>query len=229
MPLKTYDTKESVPEAQRATAIETKDGKFVVEEVDTTLGDRGAAALEKERADRKKAEDARKLAEKERDELKLKVDAAAKGITEVELQKIRDAEAAKIKPIEEERDRLARENRQLKLTDRVKALALASGVMPDRIGKVMKDLEGRVDLTEDGNSIVVKDAEGKVTATTIENFLTTDYKKEAPFFYKGTGAAGSDSTGSEGGGGSGYDPVAAGKAKAKAQVGAREERAKGLT
>lgn len=232
MPLKLHDTLESIAEPLRAGAIKTHDGKFAVVEDDT--GEGGKKALDAEREARRKADDkakaaddAKKALEQELADLRIKADAAASGITEAKLKEIRDAEAAKIKPIEEALAKVRAENRRLKLTDRVKALALANGVMPDRIDKAMKDLEGRVDLTEDGESIVVKDATGKVTATTIDDFLKTDYRKEAKFFYKGTGSTGSGSEGSEGDGGdgSGYDPVAAGKAAAKAQSVTREQNA----
>lgn len=219
MPLKSYDTKDAVPEAQRATAVETKEGKFVVSE---DLGDAGKKAIESERAAREAAEAKLKTAEKERDELKLKAEAAAKGITEAELQKIREDEAKKVKPIEEERDRLKAETRKLKLTDRVKALALSKGALPDRIEKMMRDLEGRVDLTEDGNSIVVKDAKGTVTAETIDDFLAKTYKTEAPFFYAGSGGGGGGSTGSDGGGGSDADLT---KAKADGKARADQQKA----
>lgn len=221
MPLKLYDTKDAVPEAQRAAAVELKDGKFAVSEDDPALGEAGKRALQTERDARKAAEDEKKKVEKERDELKLKAEAAAKGVTEAELKKIRDDEALKLKPIEDELAKAKAENRKLKLTDRVKAMLLAAGVMPDRITKAMKDLDGRVDLTEDGNSIVVKDAAGTLTTEKIEDFVKTTYKKEAPFFYAGSGAAGSGGEGSEGGSGDEGDgkaaAVAAGKAAAAEQ------------
>ena len=216
MPMPIFDTQEAVPEAFRA-EYEEREGKWHPKIPDV-------AKLEKSIADeREKAETERKArnkAEGERDALKRAKDAKDKGITEEQLADIQSKEAAARKPIEEERDRLAAENRKLKLTDRVKALALAAGVMPDRITKAMKDLESRVDLTEDGNSIVVKDAAGKVTAETIEDFLGKTYKSEAPFFYAGTGAPGSGAEGSSSSSGAqngSYDPVAAGKAAAKEQ------------
>ena len=223
MPMKLYDTKEAVPEAVRATAIETKDGKFAVDEVDPALGEAGKRALEEERAARKKEADARKAAEKERDDLKRAAEAREKGISDDELQKIRDKEAADRKPIEEERDRLKQENRKLKLDDRARALALKAGVMPDRLDKAMKDLAGRLDLTEGGDTIIVKDAKGGVTTETIEDFLSKTYKAEAPFFYAGPGGSGSGGDGSSGGGGGGYDAVAAGKAAAEEQKKGREQ------
>lgn len=225
MPMKLYDSKDAVPEAQRAAAVETKEGKFAVAEDPADLGEAGKKAIADERAARKAAEDKLKAAEKERDDLKLKADAAAKGITEAELQKIRDDEAKNRKPIEDENARIKAENRKLKLTDRVRAMGVKFGWMSDRVEKAMKDLEGRVDLTEDGNSIVVKDAAGNVTAEKIEDFLSTTYKKEAPFFYAGTGASGSGSNGSEGGpAGDGVEAAkAAGKAAAEQQKQGREQ------
>jgi hypothetical protein len=70
MPLKLYDTQDAVPEAQRANAIETKDGKFAVVEEDPQLADAGKRALDAERKRARDAEEARKAAEKERDDLK---------------------------------------------------------------------------------------------------------------------------------------------------------------
>lgn len=226
MPIKLYDTKDAVPEAQRATAIETKDGKFAVEEVDPGLGDAGKKAIDAMKAERDAAEKARKAAEKERDDLKLKADAAAKGITEAELQKIREEEAKKIKPIEEERDRIKAENRKLKRDDKIRAMALEKGIMPDRIEKAMRDLDGRVDLTEDEKGFVVKDAKGNVTSETLDDFLTKTYKTEAPFFYAGSGGSGSGSEGSRGGGTDDATVAAAraaGKAAADEQKKGREQ------
>lgn len=196
MPLKLYDTKDAVPEAQREAAIETKDGKFAVSDDDPALGEAGKRALEQEREARRKADDARKAAERERDELKRTAEAKAAGISEAELTKIREAEAAARKPIEEERDRVLAENRKLKLTDRVQALALKNGVMQDRIKQAMKILDERTDLTDAGG-IVVKDEDGKVTTETIDDFLAKTFKKEAPWFYRGTGASGSGASGSD--------------------------------
>lgn len=214
MPLPVFDTQDAVPEAFRP-EYEEREGKWHPKVPDVTKLN---SALESERTARAEAEKAQKKAEKEAAELKRSAEARSKGITEEELQKIRDAEAAARKPIEDELASTKAENRKLKLTDRVKAKALESGVMPDRIEKAMRDLNSRVDLTEDGNSIVVKDASGKVTAETIDDFLSKTYKTEAPFFYAGSGSSGSGSEGSQGGAGQGsYDPVAAGKKAAEEQ------------
>lgn len=203
MPLKKYPSQTDVPEAQRATAIELKSGEWAVEEVDPALGDAGKKALDEERERAATADKARKAAEKELADLKRTVDARAKGISDEELQKIRDAEAAARKPIEEERDRLATENRKLKLTDRVQALALKYGVMSDRIEDAMLNLDRRTDLTDAGG-IVVKDKTGTLTTETIDDFLKTTFKRERPWLYAGSGASGS---GAEGSSGSGAPPA----------------------
>lgn len=202
MPLKLYDNSEAVPEALRASAIETKDGKFAVDEpVDPELGDAGKRALDNMKAAKKEEERLRKAAEAELAELKLKADAAARGITEDQLQKIREAEAAKIKPLEEERDQLRTEVRKLKLTDRVQALALRHGVLSARIEDAMLTLERRTDLTDDGVDIVVKDKAGNITTEKVDDFLSKTFKAEKPWLYAGTNASGSGAAG----GGSGDD------------------------
>jgi hypothetical protein len=201
MPLKYFDTKDLVPEAQRETAIALADGKFAVleEPAPAELDAAGRKALDEERESRKREEKARKAAEKERDDLKRAADARARGVTEEELQRIRDDEAAARKPLEDERDRLAAENKRLKHTDKVRALALKHGVMADRIDDAMLILEKRTDLGDSGG-IIVLDKEGKATAEAIDDFLGKTWKAEKPWFYKGTGASGSGSNGSEGGG-----------------------------
>lgn len=213
-----FDTLEAVPDAFRELYDMEADGKWRTKPASVPDVTKLQTALDAQRTIAENEERSRKKAEKEISDLKRAADARAKGITEEQLAEIQAKEALARKPIEDELATTKAENRKLKLTDRVKALALASGVMPDRIGQAMKDLEGRVDLTEDGNSIVVKDVAGKVTAETINDFLSKTYKTEAPFFYVGSGTSGSGADGSDGGSGqSGYDPVAAGKAAAAEQ------------
>jgi hypothetical protein len=201
MPLKLYDTQDAVPEAQRANAIETKDGKFAVVEEDPQLADAGKRALDAERKRARDAEEARKAAEKERDDLKRTADAKAKGISEEELQKIRDAEAAARKPIEDERDRLAAENLKLKRDDKVQKLYLDNGGMSDRVEDAMDQLLKRTELG-DADGIVFKDEKGQVTADDAETFFKK-FRTAKPWLFKGSGASGSGAEGSNGSGGGG--------------------------
>lgn len=201
MPLKVFDSKDAVPEAQRADAVELKDGKWVIsEDPAPELGDAGKRALEAARGERDAAKAALRIAEAERDALKREAEARRSGVSEAELQRIREAEEAARKPLAEKAEQLEAENRKLKLTDRVRAAALKAGVMSDRIDDAMLSLEKRTELGDSGG-IVVLDAAGKATTTTLEEFLSGDFKKAKPWLFAGTGASGGGSRGSEGGGG----------------------------
>jgi hypothetical protein len=218
-------TREAVPEKQREAAIETKDGKFAVADEGEELGEAGKAALEKERKAKKEQKDRADALERERDELKQAAEAAAKGITREKLDEINAAAEKKFKPIVDENAELKAKLRKVQLTDRLEARFLKAGGKKERWAKAKKDLETRVDLTDDGEDFIVKDENGKVTSETLDDFLSTTYKKEAPFFYQGVNSSGSGAEASEGAGGSGYDPVKAGKAAAEAQKKANEQNA----
>jgi len=225
MALKTFDKKEDVPEAQRAAAIETKDGKWVAEDVE--LGDAGKRALDAERLRAKKAEDEKKAAddraaaaERERDELKRQKNAEEKGVSKEALDKLREEDAKARKPLEDENAKLKADLRKVKVRDRARAMAVKAGMIEERLDDdVMDAIEKRLDLASDGETLVVKDKSGAVTTTTPEKFFTEVYKAEKKYLYKGTGANGSGADGSEGGGGDTgtYDPVKAGKKLAEEQ------------
>ena len=226
MPLKTYATKDEVPEKDRANAIETKDGKFLVEEVDPALGEAGKAALQKERDKAKSEKDRADAAEKERDELKRAADAAAKGITKEQLDKIRDDEAKARKPLEDENAKLKVQLRKVQLEDRLKERFLNAKGHPKRISTAMKELLTVVDLTEDGNDFVVKDEKGNITTTKLDDYLGGDFRKNFPYLYLGAGGSGGGGdAGNEGGTTGSYDPVKAGKdaaAQDKAQAAGKD-------
>jgi predicted RNase H-like nuclease (RuvC/YqgF family) len=203
MPMKIYDKLEDVPEPLRKTAIESKDGKFVAEERDEI----GVlqSTLEKERTRANELEKAQRTLEAERNQLKTEREARQRGATEEEIKRRRDEIDAALKPLQDqlaEKDKAIAESsnrlRQVLHIDRVRSLALAAGIMPDRIGKAMKELKDRTDLTEDGKGLVVKDDAGNVLATRIEDFLERDFKAEAPYYYSGTGTNGSGARPSSG-------------------------------
>lgn len=213
MPIRTADTKEGLPEALRAGAIETKEGKWIADEVDpNAISPAAQAALDKEREKAKTETAARKAAEKERDELKQKQEAADKGISETELQKIKDAEALARKPIEEENARLKAENDTLKRVDKVRAVAIAKGILADRIDDAMALLDSRTVLTDQGN-VAVKAKDGTVTTESLDTFLEKTFKTEKPWLYAGPGGSGG---GGEQGGGGGGDASEAARATGKA-------------
>ena len=197
MPLPIYDTQDAVPDDVRDDYVE-HEGKWQPKAVvELAVEKRKRATLLNEK---REAERLQKEAQDKLDAAERAAEAARKGISEDELQKIRDAEAAARRPIEEERDRLKAENRKLKLTDRVQSLALKHGVMPDRIEDAMLALERRTDLG-DNDGIVVKDKDGNLTAETIDSFLSKTFKAEKPWLYAGSGASGSGADGSRGSGG----------------------------
>jgi hypothetical protein len=219
MPMKLYDTKEAVPEAHRATAVETKDGKFAVAEDDDGLGEKGKEAVRKEREARKAEKERADALEKERDALKVTAEAHEKGITKEALEEIRAKEAAARKPLEDENATLKAQLRKATLDDRLEARFLKSGGKPERWAKAKKDLLTRVDLTDDGKDFVVKDEAGNVTSETLDDFLGKTYKAEAPYYYVGVNSSGSGVEESAVGGSSdGAEAArAAGKAAAEAQ------------
>jgi hypothetical protein len=195
--LKSYAAQADVPEALRASAVETKAGTWIVEEdVPDVTKLMGAIEAERERA--KTAEKAAKDAKHALDELKRTADARAQGVSEEALQKIRDAEALARKPIEDERDSLRVETRKLRLTDKVRALYLANGGMPDRVDDAMDQLDKRTDLGDEGG-IVYKGKDGKLTADNTEAFFTK-FKVEKPWLFSGAGGSGSGAEGAGGGG-----------------------------
>jgi hypothetical protein len=188
MPLPTFPTLDEIPEAFRS-EYEERNGEWHPKAPAAPDVTGLTSALEKERTAARNADKARRDAEKERDDLKRTVDAKAKGISEEELQKIRDAEAAARKPIEEENVTLKADIRKLKLTDRVQALYLGNGGMKDRLEDAMNALAPRTDLG-DADGIVFKDKAGQVTADDAEKFFAK-HKQEKPWLYEGTGGSGS--------------------------------------
>lgn len=196
MALPKFKKLEDVPEAFRAEYMQEGD-EWVPKPPD--LGDAGVAAVQKERdlkkAEKKRADDA----EAALAEMKRTQEAKDRGISEEELQKIRDAEALARKPIEDELATTKAENRKLKLTDKVQALYLANGGMPDRVEDAMLALEKRTDLGDAGG-IVFLGKDGKATAEDAAAFFKA-FKIEKPWLFAGSGGSGSGAGGSGGGGG----------------------------
>lgn len=196
MPLPIYDTQDAIPEDSRDDYVE-HEGKWhpkVVVELAAEKQKKATLLNEKKEEERKRKEAEQKLADAQR-----ATEAKEKGISEDELQKIRDREAEARKPIEEERDRLAAENRKLKLTDKVQALYLANGGMGDRVEDAMLALEKRTDLGDAGG-LVFKDKDGNITADDAEKFFKK-FAEEKPWLFEGSGASGSGAGGNGGGGG----------------------------
>lgn len=195
MPLKLFDKKDAIPEAQRDGAIETKDGKFAIVE-ETDHSDLQTSLV----AEREKREAAEKLVKKTADELK-KLETQKKaekaGVSEEQLQQIR---ADVRKEVETElapkltaADEHAKENRTLKLDNQVKKLAADGGFLGERLDDFWKLYGGEFDLSTDGKPIV-KDHPGVTPAKHIEGLT-----KKQPGWVQGTQAAGGGAAGITGG------------------------------
>jgi hypothetical protein len=193
MPLPTFATEADIPEAFRPEYVQGADGVWrckADDELETERGKRQTLLNEKKDEERKRREAEQKLADAQRI-----ADAKAKGVSEEELQRIRTDLAAQYEPTEAENKALKAKIRKLTLTDRVKALALAAGVMADRIDDAMLVIEPRTDLG-DADGIVFKNDKGEVTAQSAEQFFA-DLKKAKPYFFEFAGGSGSGSSGSE--------------------------------
>lgn len=188
--LKTYKTKDEIPKADQEKAIEAKDGSFLVDEPDKTADDvtKLQQALDKERSAREKEEADRKKAEKDLADEKRNKSAKEKGITEEQLNAIREEDRKAREPLEKKVEELTLENTDLKLTQVKKQAFLDGGVIKERLTQAMKLSVDRVELSKDGKTHVVKDEHGNITSETLENFTKVTFKKENPFLYEGTGS-----------------------------------------
>jgi hypothetical protein len=191
-----FDTQDQIPEGFRDD-YEERDGKWHPKVPDVT---NLKTALESERQRAEREEKARKDAERERDNLRRQGSAKEKGVTEEQLDALRQEDAqkraAEMTPLQAENAELKKKLRKVTHADRVRAMALEAGIMPDRIEDAMLILvdgpNARTDLTEDGESIVVKSKKGELTTEKIEDFLAKTFREEKSWYYGGTGSSGSD-------------------------------------
>lgn len=190
MKLPTFKTQDEVPEPFRSLYEEREDGTWAApdtEEPPDTSGLESALAEE-----RRKREAAERLSAKTADELKALRDrqkADDAGITGEKLEQIRADIRQEVEA--EYQDRLTRgeaalkENRELKLDNKVRAIAAENGVRAERLDHWWKQHGDSFDLTEDGK-VFVKGHEGK----DVVRFIKTDLKEKLPEFYQGTKADG---------------------------------------
>lgn len=187
MPFPIYATEADVPDDQRD-VYELRDEQWHPRVPDVTTLE---STLVKERDDRKKAEKEAREAKEEAAALRRTKEARDKGVSDDELQRIRDEEATARKPILDENALLKTELNKLKLTDRVQSDAIKYGVMSDRIEDAMLILGRRAALSDEGQ-VQYLDEAYKVTAKTAEQFHV-ELKLQKPWLYSGTGSSGSDS------------------------------------
>src|SRR3990172_5028623 len=203
MPMKTFAKLDEVPADVRSTAIESKDGKFLVFEDADTSDLEASIASEKE-----KREAAEKLVRKTAGELqKLQTQrkAADAGLTEERLKEIQ-AEAlatarAELQPQLDEAVKLRSQNRSLLLDADMKGRALKANIRPERVDKFWKLYGEQFDLTADGKPMV-KD---KPTLD-VEKHLAS-LAKDNPEWIVGTKASGGGAGGTSAGGAGGAPSV----------------------
>jgi hypothetical protein len=194
MPFKTYDNLEAVPADERDVYEEREDPATPgVKRAHPKLPDvtKLQSALDAERTTAKEADRLRKAAEKERDDLKRTQKAKEDGISEEELQRQRDAEAALRKPLEDENATLKTKLRKVLVQDKAKQLFIEHGGNPKSADRAIRDLEaqGRLDLS-DAEALVIKDAKGVVTTEDPVHFFKETYAAEAEEFYLAEGGSG---------------------------------------
>lgn len=219
MSFELYDTKDAVPEAQRATAVETKDGKWAAPKVSAPLGDGGESALKAERDARKAAEKLARDEKKRADDLERQREADAANIPKDQLEKWRQerddavaAEQAKTAEVNRKLDRVTVERHFREIAMLPDVNMFMERLDEDNLAIVTR----RLGLSAAG-TLCVTDADGQPTTEDPKAHILA-MKAKRPYLFRGPGSNGSGSEQSNGAGGGGtYDAVAAGKAAAAAQ------------
>ncbi len=187
MPWPTFAKQEDVPETFRG-EYEERDGKWQPKEDVASKAAHSTlqTALADERTKREAAEALSRTTAAELKKLQTDHKGEAAGLTKEKLAEIR-AEVRKeveqeLAPKIQAGETAAKENRQLKLDDKVKALAAKNGVRADRLDAWWKQNGEAFDLTDDGKEIIVRGQAGKDPG----KFIADELKKALPEFYQGT-------------------------------------------
>jgi hypothetical protein len=190
-----FDKAGDVPKGFEA-AYEEREGKWHAKIPDTAKIEE---TLTKTRSERKEFEKAAKDASEKAADLQRQLDAKSatgadtdKKVSEMLTKWEQDKNAA-VKAVKDQLDAAAGELRTLKLDDKIKAAALAAGVLPTKVDAVLKLTKDSFDLADD--RIVVKDAKGEVTTKTVADFFAKDYRAQMPELYQGTKATGGGASG----------------------------------
>lgn len=134
------------------------------------------------------------------------------GITSEELTRLRTEVRADLEreyqPHITKAEKLAIENRGLKLDSVVKGQMSKAGVRAERIDALYRLTADEYDLTDDGTPMI-KNRMG----TPVEKFVSEELVKQYPEFFNGTGSSGGGATKTNAGGG-GAKVIAAGDNKA---------------
>jgi len=210
--LKTYDTKDAVPESLRDAAVETKDGKWAAWDV-SGLKQNADSLLNEKKQVQQKYEDLSKALgglspeqiAKYREEMARAEDEHARKAGDFD--KLLEKRVGETKAEYEKRIAELEPYRK-KYFDREEEIAIRSaaakaGVPAEDLDHVVLLTQGRrVRYDEKSGKTVVLDRDGDVTGLTVEKFFAETFKAEAPKFYGPQGGSGGGAGGSTGGKGS---------------------------
>lgn len=169
MPLPIFDKQTDVPKGFED-EYEEQDGKWHPIDRTATL----QKALEQEREARKSAEATARKAAKDAADEKARKAATAGGMTEKELKDLYDSIESNLRAEYEPKiastEKLAKENRELKLDSKVKELFKIGGALDAKIPDFWKLHHDEFDLTSDGKPMV-KNEPGKDVARHVQTIL----------------------------------------------------------
>jgi hypothetical protein len=205
MSLKVFDAKDAIPESLRDSAVETKDGKWAVadveglnswkerlldekkklqaryEELERSLGGLNPEQIAKYREDLKRLEDEQARKAGDFDKLLEK----RVGETKAEYEKrLSEAEKYRVKYIDRE------------IEFAIRDAAAKAGVPQEDIPYVVDLHKGRrVQYDDKTGKPVVYDRDGDPTGLSVEKFYAETFKAEAPKFYGSTAGSGGGASG----------------------------------
>jgi hypothetical protein len=205
MSLKVFDAKDAIPESLRDSAVETKDGKWAVADVEGLKSSQERILDEKKRLQARYEELERSLGglnpeqiAKYREDLKRIEDEAARkagdfdkllekrvGETKAEYEKrLAEAEKYRVKYIDRE------------IEFAIRDAAAKAGVPQEDIPYVVDLHKGRrVQYDDKTGKPVVYDRDGDPTGLSVEKFYAETFKAEAPKFYGSTAGSGGGASG----------------------------------
>lgn len=121
------------------------------------------------------------------------------GVTSEELERLRNEVRADLEKeygeFRTRAERLAQDNRALRLDDNVKGIMAKHGVRAERVDALYRLTGEHYDLTEDGKPML-KDRPG----TPVEKFIQDELSKQYPEFFQGSGSNGGGASKSVAGG-----------------------------
>jgi len=205
MSLKLFESKDAIPESLRESAVETKEGKWAVADVDGLKSSQERLLDEKKKLQAKYEELERSLGGLSSEQIqKYRTDMAR--LEEEQARKAGDFDKLLEKRVGETKaeyeKRLAEaEQYKTKYVDRevefaIRDAAAKAGVPPEDIPYVVDLHKGRrVRYDEKTGKTVVYDRDGDPTGLSVEKFYAESFKAEAPKFYGSTAGSGGGSTG----------------------------------